>query len=152
VRRDGDGYRVDLGRAETGIFFAIELDRANQIEMVKQFAVLGHKFARQVGRERPLWCALRTRVGHRARSEKCHFSDIGFLVNVRFARHKRTFPQSRFWTPRGDAEGVEFEACGPLQLPSQKQAELEGLKLVQNRPSSPAEVCHASNRNEGSRL
>jgi hypothetical protein len=70
VRRDGDGYRVDLGRAETGIFFAIELDRANQIEIVKQFAVLGHKSARQVGRERPLWCALRTRVGHRARSEK----------------------------------------------------------------------------------
>jgi hypothetical protein len=62
VRRDGDGYRVDLGRAGTGIFFAIELDRANQIEIVKQFAVLGHKSARQVGRERPLWCALRTPV------------------------------------------------------------------------------------------
>jgi hypothetical protein len=31
-------------------------------------------------------------------------------------------------------------------------AELERSKLVQNRPSSPAEVRHASNRNEGSRL
>jgi hypothetical protein len=31
-------------------------------------------------------------------------------------------------------------------------AELERLELVQNRPGSPAEVRHASNGNEGSRL
>jgi hypothetical protein len=45
VRRDGDGYRVDLGGTGTGIFFGIELDRANRIEIVKQFAVLRHKSA-----------------------------------------------------------------------------------------------------------
>ena len=78
VRRDGDGYRVDLGGARTGIFLKIELDRANQIEIVQQFAVLRrksaraqtHKFIIDVG-GRPLWCALRTQVGHRAGPEKC---------------------------------------------------------------------------------
>ena len=33
-----------------------------------------------------------------------------------------------------------------------KVAELERSELVQNRPDSPAEVRHASHRNEGSRL
>jgi hypothetical protein len=30
------------------------------------------------------------------------------------------------WTRSGHSEGVEFNACGPLQLPSRKQRNLKG--------------------------
>ena len=37
--RDGEGYRSDLGKEETGIFLQMGLDRANQIDPLQQITL-----------------------------------------------------------------------------------------------------------------
>jgi hypothetical protein len=81
-----------------------------------------------------------------------HLADLADLPNARFAPEP-DHPPSALLTPCGNSEEVEFDPCGgsvPASLAD--VAELDRSELVQNELGSPAEVRHASHRNEGSRL
>jgi dodecin len=65
------------------------------------------------------------------RTWRCRSANVRFVGKADIVQER---PNDRFWTRSGHSEGVEFNDCGPLQLPSRKQRNLKGLELVQNRP------------------